>query len=290
MSVFGREPPEKESQPLPFLSLRHAQPKPRQRPAALFAPEGDEPGSSCQQRRGEPKVKASSKPVKRVALFQDEDDEEPHTVQRASTSTASHTRCLFQDESDEESASSSSSNIREEQGSVPKDASESVFALGWSAMTSFQNAHFWERKVEGPPKKKRAYNNEKRREEAAYSRNSKGVFTRSGSDMERVSTLIQQESCLCTLYYYCDRMVVFCLFTLWVCDCSTMFNPISLSSLDSRRQQGVLQAVCSIQRSTCFCFKVLGPFKARSRFTGSLSNKHCSVVFILYHGLVDDSM
>lgn len=142
MPPFGREPGEKDTKPLPFLSLSNAA-KPRRRATSAtraFAPEG---AARCDGLEAPAATVGSKQELPKVARpFQDEPGEGDldKTAKRPKKQGTSSKK-PFQDECAEDFSPPAS----DDSDDSPKDyqsKSQSVFSLGWQSMLTLQKAGF----------------------------------------------------------------------------------------------------------------------------------------------------
>ena len=204
MPPFGHEPAEKtsSSKTIPFLRLGGGNKPGRAPQSKAFGAEGCEPDTlSAVQKPFKRRIAASGSTQRSFA----EEPEEGLPSKRARTSRPAP----FSEEAEELTPGEHAFNeVDSEDEGLQHDSefgggSESVFALGWHAMSGFQRASFWKDKSrdKGAVQSKRAYDNTRRAAEASYSRKaSAGVFQRSGLDPERLASLFQRESCHCALF------------------------------------------------------------------------------------------
>ena len=204
MPAFGHEPAEKasSSKTIPFLSFSGGNKRGRAPHSKAFGAEGCEPDTLSRVQK--PFKRRITEPGSTQRAF-GEEPEEGLPSKRARTSRPAP----FSEEAEElEPGDHAFNEVDSEDEGPPCDSefgggSESVFALGWHTMSGFQRATFWKENSDdkGAVKPKRAYDNTRRAAKASYARKaSASVFQRSGLDPQRLASLFQRESCLCTLF------------------------------------------------------------------------------------------
>lgn len=198
MPPFGSEPSEKAPKALSFLSLSDAHKRPCRKsgPSRAFGAESSEQ-LDVDSRTPSRSAKLVGAPKRSLLPFRDEFEEEPHfkTQRKIPGLTASKP---FQDEPESQCSSDDGAHSETEYDSKSK----SVFSLGWQSMMTLQKAGFWKENQddENTVKKKRPYDNTKRREAAmCQDKGQQGVFKSKGSDEVRLQTLLRAPTCHCAI-------------------------------------------------------------------------------------------
>lgn len=133
MPPFGKEKSEPSPKPLPFLSQRTHDPKPKN-PAVIkaFQEEPEEPLPP-----GAPQKPVPAK--RKFVPFQEEHDEEMDKPQVSSASSSKAPSQPFREEGEESGESSSDEGGQEAQ---PAKAT-TIFSLGWQSIQTFVSGTFW---------------------------------------------------------------------------------------------------------------------------------------------------
>ena len=193
MPPFQAEPAERGTKPLPFLCFRNDLAQTRKR--TVFGSEAAETESDRPVAKARP---ASSSSSLLESIFQPQPEELPRLGHKKA-------RAVFGDEPAEDDggyegdSSNNASDAHSDADFAP--TRQTVFSLGWQAVTSFEAATGWSRgKMDDPNsvRPKRLYNNEKRSSEAMYARKKAGsAYQSNGRDPERLQALFMLDECRC---------------------------------------------------------------------------------------------